>query len=67
MAKKFFLEDNRTGCRFMTVDAYNNDRVIKFYKKNGFQFLSNKDTNKKTRIMYFDLKRLALLSGAGLT
>ena len=27
MAKKFFLEDNRTGCRFMTVDAYNNDRV----------------------------------------
>ena len=32
MAKKLFLVDNRTGCRFMTVDAYNEDRVIKFYE-----------------------------------
>jgi GNAT superfamily N-acetyltransferase len=58
MAKKFFLHDNRTGCRFMTVDAYNKPLVINFYKKNGFAFLSEADQNKNTRSMYFDLKRL---------
>lgn len=58
MAKKLFLHDNRTGCRFMTVDAYNKPRVINFYKKNGFAFLSETDQNKDTRSMYFDLKRL---------
>ena len=60
MAKRLFLKDNRTGCRFMTVDAYNTDRVINFYKKNDFKFLHEKDSNKKTRIMYFDLKRLEI-------
>ena len=29
--KKLFVTDNRTGCRLITVDAYNKDRVIKFY------------------------------------
>jgi len=60
MAKQLFLMDNRTGCRFMTVDAYNIARVIEFYKKNDFQFLSSEDSNKDTRIMYFDLKRLQI-------
>jgi len=54
-----FLRDNRTGCRFMTVDAYNNPQVINFYQKNGFAFLSEADQKKETRSMYFDLKRLA--------
>ena len=58
MAKEFFLHDNRTGCRFMTIDAYNKPRVINFYKKNGFAFLSKADQNKDIRSMYFDLKRL---------
>jgi GNAT superfamily N-acetyltransferase len=54
--KAFFTEKNKTGCRFITVDAYNNERVIKFYKRNGFKFLTSTDKNDKTRLMYFDLK-----------
>jgi GNAT superfamily N-acetyltransferase len=58
MLKDFFVTDNRTACRFITVDAYNNDKVLCFYAKNYFQFFSNKDVNKETRSMFFDLKRL---------
>ena len=58
MAKKFFTIDNRTGCRFITVDAYNKPEVIKFYEKNGFKRLTDKDKNKNTRSLFFDLKRL---------
>jgi len=57
MAKEFFTTDNRTGCRFITVDAYNTDNVVAFYKKNDFQFLRKQDDKKQTRIMYLDLKR----------
>ena len=57
MTKDLFLTDNRTGCRFITVDAYNEPNVIKFYQKNGFDFLWDQDNNEKTRIMYFDLIR----------
>ena len=32
--KLFFLTDNRTGCRFLTVDAYREAKV--FYENNGF-------------------------------
>ena len=58
MVKKFFVMDNRTGCRLITVDAYNNPRVLKFYETNGFQPFNDKDKNKKTRSLFFDLKRL---------
>lgn len=58
MVKKFFITDNRTGCRFITVDSYNKPEVLKFYEKNGFKPLTDKDKNKKTRALYFDLKRL---------
>ncbi len=60
MIKKLFITKNRTGCRFLTVDAYNRDdnAAVRFYQKNGFQFFSDKDANKKTRAMYFDLKRI---------
>lgn len=30
---------NKTGCRFITVDAYNNDIAKSFYELNGFDFL----------------------------
>jgi len=60
MSKKFFLYDNRTGCRFITMDAYNHPDLIRFYEKNEFQFLTGEDENQKTRIMYFDLKRLLI-------
>ena len=66
LIKKMFITDNRTGCRFITVDAYNalggrDDRVIKFYQNCDFQFLYNKDFNRPTRSMFFDLKRLCLV------
>jgi len=56
--KHFFIKDNKTGCRFVTLDAYNNPEVIAFYQKNGFQFLTTKDTRDETRLMYYDLCNL---------
>lgn len=64
MVKEFFLFENRTGCRLLTVDAYNTANAhhkrkpTSFYEKNGFQFFSNKDESRETRSMFFDLKRL---------
>ena len=64
----FRAEDNKTGCRFLVVDAYNNDRTIKFYERNGFRFLHKTEAEEKeyyhiidddnitTRLMYYDLK-----------
>lgn len=57
MTKNLFVTDNRTGCRFITVDAYNTPTVIRFYQKNSFDFLWDKDAAERTRIMYFDLLR----------
>lgn len=36
----FVSDDNKTGCRFVIVDAYNEDSAIKFYQKNGFNRLN---------------------------
>jgi len=58
--KKLFITDNRTGCRIITVDAYNKDEIIRFYKKNGFVFLSDKDLKNPTRIMWCDLYRIEI-------
>jgi len=57
LVKQIFTTNNRTGCRFITVDVYNNPLTIKFYKKNDFDFLHELDEKDKTRIMYYDLKR----------
>jgi predicted GNAT family N-acyltransferase len=54
--KLLFISNNRTGCRFITVDAY--AKSIGFYQKNGFIFLTEKDEGQDTRLMYFDLKTL---------
>ena len=54
--KIFFIDNNKTGCRFITLDAYNNSATLSFYKKNGFAFLTESDKTDKTRSMYFDLK-----------
>lgn len=51
--KAFFLLDNKTGCRFVTVDAYRS--VIPFYEKNGFLPLVATDDGEMTRLLYFDL------------
>lgn len=51
----FFLVRNKTGCRFITVDAYNKSRTLNFYEKNGFKYITEKDILSKTRTMYLDL------------
>jgi GNAT superfamily N-acetyltransferase len=53
--KSWFTDGNKTGCRFIIVDAYNNEKTIKFYKKNGFSFLLSSDELQETRLMFFDL------------
>lgn len=66
----FFSSNNKTGCRFVIVDAVNSNGVISFYKKNGFKPLFSTEEQEliytvgkksqntsmlKTRLMYFDL------------
>lgn len=53
--KGWFISGNKTGCRFVVVDALNNKKTIDFYKKNQFKFLTPKDENDPTRLMFFDL------------
>lgn len=60
--------DNKTGCRFIVVDAYNNERTLHFYEKNGFKMLYKTEDEERdflelspekpldTRFMFFDLK-----------
>lgn len=67
--KDWFRADNKTGCRFIVVDAYNNEKTLHFYEKNGFKtlyktekeerdFLKLKDHEPlETRFMFFDLKK----------
>lgn len=66
--KSWFIDGkNKTGCRFIVVDAYNEDRPKKYYEKNGFNYLFTTEGQEKeylglpanhelaTRLMYFDL------------
>lgn len=65
----FRIFDNKTGCRFIVVDAYNNEKTLGFYQKNGFKPLYKTEQEErtflglcpeeplKTRFMFFDLKR----------
>lgn len=62
-----WITDNKTGCRFLVVDAYNTSRTLNFYERNGFKFLHKDEEEERkyyricgndisTRLMYFDLK-----------
>ncbi|WP_343744779.1 GNAT family N-acetyltransferase [Chitinophaga sp.] len=51
--KTLFINNNRTGCKFITVDAYN--KSTGFYEKNGFKFFPAKEPDNHTKMMYFDL------------
>lgn len=55
--KSYFVLDNKTGCRFLTVDAYAD--AIPFYLKNGFVPLNEEDADSITRLLYFDLATIA--------
>nr|QIM10149.1 N-acetyltransferase [uncultured Prevotella sp.] len=70
--KLWFLEPyNKTGCRFMVVDAYNEPATIAFYEKNDFKTVFSTEQQEKdyrhlesdvslnTRLMYYDLMRTA--------
>ncbi|MDO5130582.1 MAG: hypothetical protein Q4D64_11765 [Prevotellaceae bacterium] len=58
---------NKTGCRYLIVDAYNSEIPLAFYKKNGFDFIFSTEEQEKdyrkivsdeplrTRLMFFDL------------
>jgi GNAT superfamily N-acetyltransferase len=58
---------NKTACRYLTVDAYNDEGTRKYYEANGFKCLFSTEQQEKeyigfpeekelqTRIMYFDL------------
>ena len=50
-----FAFGNRSGCRFLTVDAYA-DAVSFYENKVGFKFFTETDINDDTRLLYFDLK-----------
>ena len=54
--KCYFTADNKTGCRFITVDAY--AAAIPFYLRNGFVPLNDEDIDEPTRLLYFDLNDL---------
>ena len=72
--KAWFVDkSNKTGCRFLVVDAYNETRPLDFYVKNGFAYLFRTEAEEKTylglagtvsklktRLMYFDLITLGL-------
>ena len=55
--KSYFLDDNKTGCRFITVDAY--AAAIPFYFKQKFVPLTVEDERAATRLLYFDLNDIA--------
>jgi len=60
--KHWMVTDNKTGCRFITVDAYRN--AVPFYIENGFKFMGEaekkryEEGKKDTIAMYFDLYQL---------
>lgn len=56
--KNMFLTNNRTGCCFITVDAYQQSEA--FYLKNGFKRLNPAEKIKAddTILMYYDLREL---------
>lgn len=65
--KKWFVtDDNKTGCRYVLVDAMNSEHTLKYYERNGFkplfpriddekEFYNIHDGELRTRMYYFDL------------
>lgn len=57
MVKYIFTQKCHSACRFITVDAYAS--ALDFYRKNGFDFMTDKDKYDITRLMYYDLKKFS--------
>lgn len=71
--KSMFRNSNKTGCRFILVDALNNEDTLRYYEKNGFKFLVEDERLEAkyvgigvgrlplhTRLMYFDLLTIVI-------
>ena len=69
--KVLFRTNNRTGCRFLIVDAPNRPETLHYYEKNGFHYLITDERLEakymgigvgrlplNTRLMYFDLLKI---------
>lgn len=69
--KQWFVEsDNKTGCRYIVVDAYNELTPRAFYEANSFKYMFSSEEQERsyrnikpgerlhTRLMYFDLMLL---------
>lgn len=60
--KQWMITENKTGCRFITVDAYQS--AVPFYLKNGFLFMGQQERLRyeshvgDTVAMYFDLMQI---------
>lgn len=70
--KSWFIDGaNKTGCRFIVVDSYNEPKPLRYYAQNDFVSLFSSEEQEKeftglktedtliTRLMYFDLIVLA--------
>lgn len=56
----FISEENRTGCRVITVDAIRDEKTLHFYRTNGFEYRDPKMTPetkpaRNTYPLFFDL------------
>ena len=69
--KYWFVDpNNKTGCRFIVVDSYNENAPLSYYTRNEFEFLFSTESQEsehlgmstderlETRLMYFDLMKL---------
>ena len=72
--KNLFRESNKTGCRFIIVDALNNTGTLRYYERNGFHYLVEDERLEAkyvgigvgrlplhTRLMYFDLLNMEIV------
>lgn len=47
--KSWFIDPlNKTGCRYVIVDAVNHPKVFEYYQRNGFRFLFSSDEEEWT-------------------
>ncbi len=73
--KAWFVDkSNKTGCRFIVVDSYNDKKPMDFYLKNSFEYLFTTEEQEKkyaglknndkleTRLMFFDLINLVSIN-----
>ncbi len=69
--KSWFIDGmNKTGCRFILVDAYNDEKPLNYYFKNDFAAIFKSEKEEKdyykiksedslrTRLLFFDLIKL---------